>query len=39
MNEAKTVKLEQGDEAPWSGWLLTDGALATLIEEVERCQE
>ena len=38
LNEARTVKLQEGEPAPWSGWLLTDGALTTLLEEVERCQ-
>jgi hypothetical protein len=39
LNEAKTVALEQGEKAPWDGWLLTDGALTTLLEEVEACQK
>lgn len=36
--EAKTVKIEQGQAAPFEGWLLTDGAMATIIEAAERCQ-
>jgi len=39
VNEAKTLKLMQGESAPWDGWLLTDGALVTLLEEVKRCQK
>lgn len=36
LNEAKTVKIEQGEPAPWSGWMLTDGALVKLLECCER---
>jgi hypothetical protein len=39
LNEARTVKLEVGMQAPWDGWLLTDGALITLLESVERCEK
>ena len=38
LNEARTVKLQEGQAAPWSGWLLTDGAMEVLLDEVERCQ-
>lgn len=37
MPDAKTVKIEQGAPAPYSGWLLTDAAMATLLEMAERC--
>lgn len=32
MNEAKTMKINEGEAAPWSGWLLTDGAMVELLE-------
>lgn len=32
LNESKTVKIETGQPAPWTGWLLSDGALAELLE-------
>jgi hypothetical protein len=32
LNESKTVNLRQGEPAPFSGWLLSDGALVDLRE-------
>lgn len=39
MPEARTVKLMPGDKAPYAGWLLTDGAMAKLLEAAERCNK
>lgn len=36
LNESKTEKIKQGEIAPWDGWLITDGALAKLLEAAER---
>ena len=35
----QAVPLQQGDSAPFSGWLLGNEALARILEEAERCQE
>ena len=32
------AKLQQGDSAPFSGWLLGDEALARILEQAEACQ-
>ena len=32
LDEARTIKIEQGEVAPWSGWLLTDEAVVELLE-------
>ena len=37
MPDAATVKIEQGTPAPYSGWLLTDAAMAALLEMAEQC--
>jgi hypothetical protein len=34
----QAVPLQQGDSAPYSGWLLGNEALARILEEAERCQ-
>lgn len=34
----QAVPLQQGDSAPFSGWLLGNEALARVLEEAERCQ-
>jgi len=39
MPEARTVKLKLGEPAPYPGWLLTDSAMAQLLEAAESCQE
>lgn len=39
LDEAKTIHLNQGQPAPWDGWLLTDSAMATLLETVEECNK
>jgi len=39
MPESRTVKLKQGEPAPYPGWLLTDSAMAQLLEAAESCQE
>ncbi len=36
LNESKTEKIKKGEIAPWDGWLITDGALAKLLEAGER---
>ena len=36
--EAKTAKIKQGEAAPFEGWILTDGAMAKILEAAERCQ-
>lgn len=36
--ESKATRLLQGASAPYSGWLLTDNATATLLEQAEKCQ-
>ena len=38
MPESKTAKINQGEAAPYTGWLLTDSAVAKLLEAAERCQ-
>lgn len=37
--EARTVKINQGEPAPFTGWLMTDSAAAKLLEAAERCSE
>jgi hypothetical protein len=39
MPEARAVKLQQGEPAPFPGWLLTDSAMASLLERAEQCKE
>lgn len=39
LDKAKTVKIEQGEAAPWAGWLLTDGAVVELLECCDRSLE
>lgn len=39
MPESKTVKIKQGDPAPFNGWLLTDSALAKVLEAAEQCRK
>lgn len=36
LDKAKTVKIEQGEAAPWDGWLLTNGAMVELLECCDR---
>lgn len=38
MPESKAVTIKAGEAAPYSGWLLTDSAVAKLLEAAERCQ-
>ena len=38
MPESRTVKLNQGELAPFDGWLLTNGAVTKLLEAAERCK-
>ena len=35
----QAAPLQQGDSAPFSGWLLGNEALARILEEAERCQQ
>lgn len=35
----QTVKLRQGESAPWPGWLIQDETLARILEKAEACQQ
>ena len=35
LGESKTAKINQGEPAPFSGWMLTDDAMAKLLELAE----
>lgn len=39
LDESKVVKLTQNESAPFSGWLLSESAMARLLEVAEGCQE
>ena len=38
LQESTTIRLEKATPAPWRGWLLSDSALAKLLEKAESCQ-
>lgn len=38
MPEARAVRLYQGQQAPMSGWLLSESALAKILEAAEKCK-
>ncbi len=35
LQESRTAKIKQGQPAPFDGWMLTDGAMAKLLELAE----
>lgn len=39
LSGSRTAKINQGEPAPFTGWLMTDSAAATLLEAAERCSE
>ena len=39
MPEARAVRLQQAQPAPMNGWLLSESALAKLLEAAERCKQ
>jgi hypothetical protein len=36
---SRTEKVVKGSPAPFTGWMLTDGALTGMLEAAERCQK
>ena len=39
LSDSNTLILQAGEPAPWSGWLLSDGAVVDLLEAADRCVE
>ena len=38
LQESATIRLEKATPAPWRGWLLSDAAVAKLLEKAESCK-
>lgn len=39
MPESRAVLVEQGQTAPFKGWLVSESALSKLLEAAERCSK
>ena len=39
MPESRVMKVEVGTPVPWTGWLLSESAMARLLETAEACSD